>query len=110
MKIAKAVALAGLLAMTWALLNGFFNGSFTEDGAQLLSNPWGIVSIVDLYTGFSLIAIWIFFRENSRFNAVLWIVMVMLLGFWAASLYVILNLFKYEEDWAGFWMGARANG
>ena len=52
MKVAKTISLLGLLAMTAALISGFTIGNFREDGATLLSNPWGIVSIVDLYVGF----------------------------------------------------------
>ena len=51
--------------MTAALLNGFINGSFFEDGGLLLNNPWGIVSMVDLYVGFIIFAMWIFFREEN---------------------------------------------
>ena len=54
MKTAKAIALLGLLAMTVVLVYGFTVGDFAEEGKQLLSMPWGIVSLVDLYVGFAL--------------------------------------------------------
>ena len=44
MKIAKIIAIAGLIAMTAVLANGFINGNFSQDGAELLANPWGVVS------------------------------------------------------------------
>jgi len=51
MKIAKLIAWIGLIAMSAVLVNGFVNGNFGIDGAELLENPWGLVSFVDLYVG-----------------------------------------------------------
>jgi hypothetical protein len=59
MRFAKIISLLGLLAMTAVLTNGFINGNFGEDGGALLSNPWGVVSFVDLYVGFALFSMWI---------------------------------------------------
>ena len=55
MKIAKIIALMGLIAMTGVLVYGFTVGNFSAEGAKLLAMPWGIVSLVDLYVGFSLV-------------------------------------------------------
>jgi hypothetical protein len=107
MKIAKLIAWIALLAMTAVLLNGFVNGNFGEDGSALLSNPWGIVSLVDLYAGFFLFSIWIAFRERSVWAAVLWIVLMMVLGFFTGSLYVLILLYKSKGDWLWFFLGAR---
>lgn len=54
MKIAKIIALVGLLAMTGILIYGFTVGNFLAEGAKLLAMPWGVVSLVDLYVGFTL--------------------------------------------------------
>ena len=34
--------------------------------------PWGIVSLVDLYSGFILIAIWMIYREKN-YTSVVWV-------------------------------------
>ena len=107
MKIAKLIAWIALLAMTAALLNGFINGNFGEDGSALLANPWGVVSLVDLYAGFALFSIWIAFREKSPWAAVLWIVLMMVLGFFTGSLYALIMLYKSDGDWLWFFLGAR---
>jgi len=65
MKIAKVLSLLGLLAMTGVLIYGFTVGDFAGEGARLLAMPWGIVSLVDLYVGFTLFSAWIVFRERS---------------------------------------------
>lgn len=108
MKIAKVIALLGLLAMTAVLIYGFAVGDFAEEGKQLLSMPWGIVSLVDLYVGFVLFSGWIVYREKSVVRSVIWVVLMMVLGFWTASLYTLIALQTSRGDWQRFWMGNRA--
>ena len=109
MKIAKIIAALGVLAMTGVLLYGFTAGDFGKDGAELLQNPWGIVSMVDLYTGFILFSAWIVYREGSVVRSVIWVVLMMVLGFFTGSLYVLLALIASQGDWKVFWVGQRAN-
>ena len=110
MKIAKGIALLGLLAMTAVLIYGFTVGDFAEEGKQLLSMPWGIVSLVDLYVGFILFSGWIVYREESAIRSVVWVILMMILGFWTASLYTLIALQTSGGDWRRFWMGKRADG
>jgi predicted small integral membrane protein len=107
MKIAKIVALLGLLAMAGILVYGFTVGNFTQEGNVLLSMPWGIVSLVDLYVGFILFSGWIVYREKSVVRSVAWVVLVMTLGFFTASLYTLIALQTSSGDWKRFWMGKR---
>jgi len=109
-KIAKAIALLGLLAMTAVLIYGFTAGNFAEEGKLLLSMPWGIVSLVDLYVGFVLFSGWIVYREKSVVRSVVWVILMMILGFWTASLYTLIALQTSGGDWRRFWMGKRAAG
>lgn len=106
MKIAKVIAGLGVLAMTAALYHGFFNGDFFVDGGEILANPWGIVSMVDLYTGFVLFSMWIVFREKRKLTAAIWVILMMVLGFFAGALYVLLALIKSKGSWQDFFMGA----
>ena len=110
MKIAKLIAWIGLLGMTVVLLNGFINGNFSRDGSELLANPWGVVSLIDLYAGFLLFSIWIAFREKTVLSATLWIISMMVLGFWAGSLYVLIALYKSKGDWLELFLGHRKEG
>ena len=110
MKIAKMLALLGLLAMTAVLIYGFTAGDFSIDGGEIIRNPWGIVSLVDLYTGFFLFSGWIIFREGLSLRSVVWVVLMMVLGFFTASLYALIALYQSEGDWEKFWMGKKAGG
>jgi len=110
MKIAKVLAAAGVLAMTAVLFYGFTTGDFSEDGSKILQNPWGIVSLVDLYTGFFLFSAWILFREGINLKSMIWVVLMMVLGFFTASLYALIALIQSDGDWQKFWMGKKADG
>jgi len=110
MRIAKIIAALGLIAMTAVLIYGFTVGDFGRDGGEILRNPWGIVSLVDLYTGFILFSAWIVYREKSIVASVVWVVLMMVLGFFTASLYTLIALQTSQNDWKKFWMGKHADG
>ena len=107
MKIAKLIALVGLLAMTGILIYGFTVGDFSAEGSKLLAMPWGIVSLVDLYVGFTLFSGWIVFREKALLPSIVWVVLMMVLGFWAGALYTLIALQTSGGDWKRFWFGKR---
>jgi len=108
MRLAKIISLLGVLAMTAVLVYGFTVGDFFGDGSQLFAMPWGIVSLVDLYTGFTLFSGWIIYREKSLPAAILWTAAMMVLGFFAGSLYAFLALQSSGGDWRKFWLGKHA--
>lgn len=108
MRIIKAVSVLGLLAMTGILIFGFSVGSFLEEGSRLLKMPWGIVSMVDLYTGFVIFSAWIVYREKSVWRSVIWVILMMVLGFFTASLYTLLAAHSSRNNWQIFWMGKHA--
>ena len=105
MKISKLIALLGLLAMSAALVYGFTIGDFFADGALIVANPWGIVSLVDLYTGFALFGAWIYYREANKLIALVLIAILMVLGFWLASLYALIQLYKSNGNYSKFFLG-----
>ena len=108
MKLAKLIAFLGVLAMSAVLVYGFTAGDFFSEGSQLASMPWGIVSLVDLYTGFILFSVWIIYREESLPVAILWTVAMMVLGFFAGSLYALIHLYTSQGNWKKFWLGKHA--
>jgi len=109
MKIAKTIALLGLIAMTIVLIYGFTLGNFSSEGSKLLAMPWGIVSLVDLYVGFTLFSCWIVFREKAALPSIIWVILMMVLGFWAGALYTFIALQTSGNDWKRFWYGKRSS-
>jgi hypothetical protein len=108
MSIAKSVAFICLAAMVLALLFGFTAGNFSTEGSKLLAMPWGIVSMVDLYAGFTLFSGWIIYREKSIPRSAIWVFFILTLGFFTGSLYTLVALFTSRGDWKRFWMGNRS--
>lgn len=109
MKIIRGVAIIGLLAMTAILVYGFTVGNFAAEGAKLLAMPWGIVSLVDLYVGFALFSCWIVYREKAWLPSIIWVILMMVLGFWTGALYTLIAIQTSGNDWKRFWYGKRAN-
>ena len=68
------------------------------------SLPWGVVSLVDLYAGFILVGIWIFYKEKTV-SALVWIFFLMTLGNLATAIYVIYSLNKSKGNITKFFMG-----
>lgn len=108
MKLAKIISILGMAAMTAVLIYGFTAGDFFGEGSKLFAMPWGIVSLVDLYTGFTLFSAWIIYREKSLPIAILWTVAMMTLGFFAGSVYAFVTLQNSNGDWRKFWLGKHA--
>ena len=107
MRVAKLVSLLGVIAMATVLIYAFASGDFNQEGSELLSMPWGIVSLVDLYVGFFLFSGWIVYRERSFARSIVWVVLVMVLGFFTASLYTFIALQTSGGEWRRFWLGRR---
>lgn len=78
-----AAALGGLIA--WAVLVG----NFTAAGQWLTSDPWGIVTLADLYFGFLLATVAIVALER-RWMAIFWIAPIPVLGnLWTAIWFIV---------------------
>lgn len=86
----RAVGLVGVAAMVAALAYGFVAGDFGAEGRELVSLPWGVVSLVDIYTGVFLFGSWIAWREASIVRAGPWLVALVVLGNFAAALYLLV--------------------
>lgn len=108
MALAKGITLAGGLAMAAIIVYGLVAGDFAAEGAVIASLPWGRVSLVDLYTGFILFAMWIVYRENSPLRSAAWVVALLILGNLVTALYIFLALQASGGDWRKLFMGARA--
>ena len=105
MVIAKIVALLGALAQGGILVYGFLQGDFAAAGQFFFNDPWGIVSLVDVYVGFVFFSAWVLYREKHIWKALLWVASIMVLGNFPAGIYAFLALNKSENNWRKFWMG-----
>jgi hypothetical protein len=105
MKIALTYLFVLTLIMGFALAYGFIVGDFWEDGGDLIDNPWGIVSLFDVYVGFFFFIGWIVYRESCPGFILAWSVAILLGGNVVAGIYAIIALYKSEGDAKAFFMG-----
>lgn len=81
--IAALGAIALAFAIVWAGMTA--GQSLSEAVGWLVSEPWGVVSLIDLYLGFVLIAILIWVFEPNKLIALAFILPLPILGnVWSA--------------------------
>jgi hypothetical protein len=107
-RVAKHISFIGIVAMVAVIGYATIVGDLASDGGELLRNPWGVVSLVDLYVGFILFSLWITYREASRLHAAAWIIAMMVFGFLAGALYAFVNLMR-SQDMPSFFLGHHAD-
>jgi len=107
--IIRAVACAGLLVMVFTIGYAWQNGDFVANGAAILDLPWGLVSLLDAYTGMVLIGCWILFRESRLSVGAIWVLSILIIGNLASCLYILIATLRTRGDLQRFWLGARAD-
>ena len=82
-------------------------GDFGDEGSWILENPWGRMSLIDVYVGVALISGWVFLRERSPWTLVLWLPVFIVLGNAGTALYATIAAFR-TDDVRSFLLGVRA--
>ena len=81
--IAALGAIALAVSIVWASMTA--GQSLGEAVGWLVSEPWGVVSLIDLYLGFVLLAILIWVFETNKLIALAFILPLPILGnVWSA--------------------------
>lgn len=105
----KGLLIGGCLAtMTAAITYGLVKGDFWGEGRVLMRMPWGVISVIDVYTGGALFAGWIAARERSVARTAGWVVAIFVLGNFATALYALIALRTSDGDATLFWLGPHA--
>ena len=89
------VAIGGLVLLAsifWAAETA--GQSLGEAISWLISNPWGVVSLIDLYLGFVFIAIFIWVLEPSKIIALAFILPLPFLGNVWPAVWIVWRLAK----------------
>src|SRR5690349_8413205 len=107
MKVVQWGALLVSMGLLAAALLALASGDVLRQALLILSQPWGIVSLLDIGVGFLFVWGWIVYREQSPLRAIGWIVAILILGNIASALYVALAARGSGGDWRRFWLGAR---
>lgn len=107
MRAAGTLVVFCLLTMASALTWGIVTADFRAEGAILMDLTWGVISVIDVYTGAALFVGWIAFRERSVPRVAAWALGIFVLGNFATSLYALLALAGARGDISQFWLGKR---
>ena len=63
------------------------------------------LAVVQFFSWLALFAMWIVYREQVWWQTVIWVALLMVLGFFIGSLYTLLALYQSDGDWNRFWHG-----
>ena len=72
--------------------------SILDAGTQLTSDPWFHATLADAYLGFVTFYVWVAYKEASVWKRFIWFVLIMMLGNIAMSIYVLLQLRRWDPD------------
>lgn len=101
------IAGIGVLVMSLTLLRALLHGDLATEGRLLMSMPWGLMSMVDIYTGLLLFACWIFWRERYVSVASIWFLILLLFGNLASCLYILIAVLRSQGSIDRFIYGHR---
>ncbi len=89
MTVARLLASLGGLALLAAIFWAAARADILASFATISADPWGLVTLIDLYLGFLLMAIVIWALEGQAARALAWIIPLFLLGNFVAALWLI---------------------
>ena len=61
---------------------------------KILAEPWGLATFADTYLAFLTFYIWVFYKEVSTVSKIIWLILILALGNFAMSAYVLWQIFK----------------
>lgn len=93
-RLFAAALLAGAVALAWSILVALRAESLVTAGPRLAADPWGWVTIVDVYLGFLVFAGYLVARERSLGRTLPWLVGLAVLGNLVSALYLAVALHR----------------
>ncbi|MBL8559230.1 MAG: hypothetical protein JNM47_10955 [Hyphomonadaceae bacterium] len=87
------LGIALLAVILWAAFaGGGLHGTFLDQFGVVMTLPWGVGAIADLYIGFALFAVIVFLAERSWLTALLWALPIFVVGNIWTALWLALRL------------------
>lgn len=106
-QILVMLVLSGILVMSYFLFLAIEHGNLSVEGRLLMEMPWGFLSLVDIYTGLTLISCWIVWRENYSLISLSWVGLILLLGNMGTCIYLLKCLHESKVNSSIFFMGKK---
>ncbi len=96
MLVTRVVSSLIAIVMAIAIAVGFATADFSADGKAILDLTWGVITLVDIYASFTIVWLWIAWREADVVRSLVWLVLVVTLGSLAIGAYVALAAFRAD--------------
>lgn len=98
MKWLMVIVFAGIfLSMTCVTVAASLDRSVVSAGRDLWPDLWFRATLMDAYCGFLTFFVWLAYKERGWIARSVWFVLIMLLGNFAMSAYVLWQLSKTKE-------------
>lgn len=94
MKLIRLFAWISSLIMTFMIIFSLLTGNFFEQGSILMGLVWGQMSLVDLYVGFFLVYLWIYYKESKLLPKLIWAILLIVTGSLATAVYVLIESYR----------------
>ena len=87
-----------LLSMVVVTTYASLDRSMFDMGTQLTADPWFHATLADAYFGFLTFYVWVAYKEVTVWRRVLWFSLIMTLGNIAMSVYMLIQIWKWEPS------------
>ena len=94
MKLIRLFAWISSFIMTFMIIFSLLTGNFFEQGSTLMGLVWGQMSLVDLYVGFFLVYLWIYYKESKILPRLLWAILLIVTGSLATAVYILIESYR----------------
>ncbi|MEC9373534.1 MAG: DUF1475 family protein, partial [Planctomycetota bacterium] len=85
-----------------AIIASAFEMNLSEGLRTLTETRWGITTLIDLYAGLFIVAVWIALLERSALRTAPWVIALVLLGNLATLLFILYRCFTSPTLAAAF--------
>ncbi len=96
MNLIRVIYAALGIGLSTLIIFAMKTGDFWGAGRWLLSDPWGLTTLADLYLGFAISALIIALFERS-WIAILWLIPLPILGNVWTAVWLVMRLHKLSE-------------
>lgn len=91
LSLSVMVLLASLIA---GVVYALSHGDFSSETSAMTAMPWGLVTIIDLYVGFILLSMWVYWREKAIAKSLAVSLLMMVLGNVITCLYILYAIYE----------------
>ena len=86
------------LAILYGTVTASFHENITAAIPRIWPDPWFRATLIDTYAAFLTVYLWMAYKEKSWAPRLLWLIAILLLGTFAYTVYILIQIFKLKEN------------